>query len=185
MMYDNWPSVVRNLRNSCRKCAQLSRVLGQEGADAQTLGRFYVIVVHKNLLFGLETWVVTPLMVQTLGGVPPFRGQEPHREYPMTLHIQKGFGLPPPSGRCPEGGGSRGDYGAHCVETQYFHILHCYAVDYEAILGGDSMARGAGGELVVGEGGVVPNGIMGSSREGKDGWANGGATYVPEQTQMV
>ena len=34
--------------------------MGQEGTYTWTLGNFYVAVVQVILLFGLETWVVTP-----------------------------------------------------------------------------------------------------------------------------
>ena len=35
-------------------------ILGREGADRRTAGRFYVAVVQEVLLFGSEMWVMTP-----------------------------------------------------------------------------------------------------------------------------
>ena len=64
--YD-WPAVVGNLIKACRQRAQLPRVLGREGEDAQTSGLFYVAILKATLLFGSETWEVTPRMVQTVG----------------------------------------------------------------------------------------------------------------------
>ena len=47
---------------------RLSRIMGREGTDRSTLGRFYIAVVHETLLFGSETWLVTTRMSRTLGG---------------------------------------------------------------------------------------------------------------------
>ena len=43
--------VVRNLRKARRKWERLTRVLGREGADAQTLGYLYLAVVQSVLLY--------------------------------------------------------------------------------------------------------------------------------------
>ena len=50
----------QNLRRARGKWGQLTNILGREGADRRTLGRFYVAVVQTVLLFGSETWVLTP-----------------------------------------------------------------------------------------------------------------------------
>ena len=64
---DNWMAVVRNLRREQNKWARMTRVLGREGADALTLGMFYMEVVQAVLLYGLETWVMLPHIGRTLG----------------------------------------------------------------------------------------------------------------------
>ena len=46
---------------------QLDRILGREGADTRTSGRFYIAIVQAVFLFGLETWVVTPRIKRLLG----------------------------------------------------------------------------------------------------------------------
>ena len=38
----------------------MSRVLIKEGGDAQTLGGIYVTVAQAIMIYGLETWVMTP-----------------------------------------------------------------------------------------------------------------------------
>ena len=38
----------------------------QEGADAKTSGMFYVSLVQYILLFGVDTWVVTPCILKAL-----------------------------------------------------------------------------------------------------------------------
>ena len=52
--YD-WPAMVRNLRRTRQKWAQLTQILSREGADAQTLGHIYLAVVQLVLLYRSET----------------------------------------------------------------------------------------------------------------------------------
>ena len=42
--------------------------MGREGADLWTFSNFYKVVFKANLLFGSETWMVTPRIGRTLGG---------------------------------------------------------------------------------------------------------------------
>ena len=65
---DNWPPVVRNLWKARRKWAQMTRVLGREGDDAQTSGQIYLEVVQSVMLYGSETWVMTPRIRRAFGG---------------------------------------------------------------------------------------------------------------------
>ena len=51
----------QNLRKARGKWGQLSKILVIEGADRIMPGRFYVAVVQAVLLFGYETWVLTPV----------------------------------------------------------------------------------------------------------------------------
>ena len=41
---------------------QLTRVLGREGAGPRVSGIFFEEFVQAVLIFGLETWVLTPCM---------------------------------------------------------------------------------------------------------------------------
>ena len=63
---DNWMEVVRNLRRLRYKWALLSSVLIREDADAPTSGIIYVAVVQVVLLYGSETWVMTPRIGRVL-----------------------------------------------------------------------------------------------------------------------
>ena len=65
---DDWPSVVDKLRKDRSRWAYLSRILGREGSDPWTFSNFYKAVFQANLLFGSETWVVTPRIGRTLSG---------------------------------------------------------------------------------------------------------------------
>ena len=52
---NNWPAVVRNLRQAQKNWERMTHVLGREGADAQTLGMLYVVLVQAVLIYVLET----------------------------------------------------------------------------------------------------------------------------------
>ena len=63
---DDWPVVVVNLGKARRSWGRLVRVLGREGADPKVLRAFYTAVTQAVLLFGVETWVLTPRMEKAL-----------------------------------------------------------------------------------------------------------------------
>ena len=42
--------------------------MGREGEDARMLGLFYVAVVQVVLMYGSETWVMSPRIGRTLCG---------------------------------------------------------------------------------------------------------------------
>ena len=57
---DDWPEVEQNFRRAQGKWGRLEKILGREGADKGMSGRLHVAVVQVVLLFGSETWVLTP-----------------------------------------------------------------------------------------------------------------------------
>ena len=59
---NDWIEVLRNLQREQEKWGWLEKILGREGADRRTVGRFYVAVVHTVLLFGSKMWVLTSLL---------------------------------------------------------------------------------------------------------------------------
>ena len=65
---DDWPAVAGNLKKARKSWGRLSRILGREGATARISGAFFKSVVQQVLLFGAETWVVTPRMERALSG---------------------------------------------------------------------------------------------------------------------
>ena len=48
----------------------MTRIISKEGAAPRVSGLFFKAVVQALLLFGLETWLVTPCMGRALGGAP-------------------------------------------------------------------------------------------------------------------
>ena len=65
---DDWPAVVGNLAKARKSWKRLQRILRREGATPRILGSFFKAVVQQVLLFGAETWVVTPKMERALSG---------------------------------------------------------------------------------------------------------------------
>ena len=63
---DDWFAVVGNLGKAQRSWGHLSRVLVQEGADPKVSRTFYTAFAHAVLLFGADTWVLTPRMEKSL-----------------------------------------------------------------------------------------------------------------------
>ena len=63
---DDWLAVVGNLGKARRSWGRLSWVLGREGADPKVSRTFYTVVAQAVLLFGAETWVLTPSMEKAL-----------------------------------------------------------------------------------------------------------------------
>ena len=49
---NNWPAVVKNMRDGRRKWSRFSRLWGQEGANARTSDTLYKAVVQATFLFG-------------------------------------------------------------------------------------------------------------------------------------
>ena len=64
----DWPAVAGNLAKARRSWGRLRRIVGREGATARISGAFFKGVVQQVLLFGAETWVVTPRMERALSG---------------------------------------------------------------------------------------------------------------------
>ena len=45
----------------------IGRILEREGATLYAKGMFYVAIIQSILLYGVETWTVTPTMMKVLG----------------------------------------------------------------------------------------------------------------------
>ena len=63
---DDWIAVLDNLGKARDSWGRLSRILSREGADPKVLGNFYKAVAQAVLLFGAQTWVLTPRMERAL-----------------------------------------------------------------------------------------------------------------------
>ena len=56
----DWLEVVDNLGKARKSWGRISRIMIREGANPKVLGNFYKTVALSVLLFGAETWVLTP-----------------------------------------------------------------------------------------------------------------------------
>ena len=57
---DNWSVMVRNLSQAKKFWIRMSRILIREGAAPRVFGLFFKAVIQAVLIFGEETWVITP-----------------------------------------------------------------------------------------------------------------------------
>ena len=65
---NDWLAVERNLQRDLVNWERLTKILVMEGADKRIVGKFCVAVVQAVLLFGSETWVLTPQLEKALKG---------------------------------------------------------------------------------------------------------------------
>jgi hypothetical protein len=65
---DDWPDVVKNLAKAQRRWATISQVLIRDGATPRISSMCYKAVVQLVLLYGSETWVLSPKMPSKLEG---------------------------------------------------------------------------------------------------------------------
>ena len=72
MADNNWLAVFRNFSWARAVWKRMTIILSREGTEPQMSIFFFKSVVQVVLLFGSETWVVTPSMGSNLGG---FQGQ--------------------------------------------------------------------------------------------------------------
>ena len=79
-------------------------VLSREGADACTSGQIYLAVVQLIILYGSETWVMTPRIGRVLGkfyhrmahrltGRQPRQGRDRVWVYPLLEDVMSEAGL--------------------------------------------------------------------------------------------
>jgi len=102
---EDWPAVYHNLKKARKRWARVSRVLTREGADPRVCGMFYKAVVQSVLLYGCETWVITPQVLKVLEGFhhrvarrlsgkrPRFLPREDRWDYPPIEEALETAGL--------------------------------------------------------------------------------------------
>ena len=65
---NDWPAVVSNLARAKTVWRRMSRIISREVATPRVSVFFFKAMIQAVLLFGSETWVVTPHMGTALGG---------------------------------------------------------------------------------------------------------------------
>jgi len=64
----DWPALYHNLAKARKRWGMLSRLLRREGCRPKVAAMFYKATVQAVLLYGSETWVITPSMLSALEG---------------------------------------------------------------------------------------------------------------------
>ena len=101
---DEWPAVAGNLVKARKSWGRLQGIHIREGATKRVSGKFFKAVVQQVLLFGAETWVVSPRMERALsafihGAARRLTGRQPRRGwdgkwfYPSLEGAMKEAGL--------------------------------------------------------------------------------------------
>ena len=73
---DDWPAVAGNLVKEQKSWGRLARILNRRGVDKRVPGTFFKAMVQQVLLFGAETWVLTPRIERALES---FMHRDAHR----------------------------------------------------------------------------------------------------------
>ena len=123
---DNWPAVVRNLDPAKKVWSRMSRILSREGVTPWVYGFFFKAVIQAVLLFGAETWVVTPCMGKALGGFQTQVARQLSGKLPcedngrdVEIHLDGGS----------NGGGGVLDNGGICqAALEHGRTVYCYAI---------------------------------------------------------
>ena len=125
---NNFPEVVTNISRSRNNWARVSRILGCEGLNSWTSGDFIKVVIQAVLLFGFDTWVVTPHVGRTLGG---FRNSVDHQITGKQHQIlpDGGWGYPP-LWRSMRGRFFEGIVYIHNSETEHGCAVYCNVANY-------------------------------------------------------
>jgi exonuclease III len=89
----DWPAVYKNLKKAKSKWALISRPLLKTGVAPKFVGMFYKAIVQSVLLYGCETWVITPPMLKILEG---FHHRIARRITNKMPHLQHGTWVYPP-----------------------------------------------------------------------------------------
>ena len=81
---EDWPEVAGNLSKARKSWGRFSRILCQEGSGVRVSDKVFKAVVQAVLLFGEETWVLTPRMEWALdsfqnGAARRLTGRQPRR----------------------------------------------------------------------------------------------------------
>ena len=101
---DECPAVAGNLAKARKSWGRMQGILRREGATPRISGNFFKAVVQQMLLFGAETWVVTPKIERAMspflhGAARRLTGRQARREkngewhYPSLEGAMKEAGL--------------------------------------------------------------------------------------------
>ena len=79
-------ATMSNIRKARRVWARISAVLRAENASPRVCGMFYKITVQSVLLFGSETWILTPITLERLEGFHVKAARRMTGKMPVSAH---------------------------------------------------------------------------------------------------
>ena len=92
-MDNDWPAVCLNITKARKSWAMVSRILRRDGATPRVSSMFYKAIVQSKLLYGSESWVLTPTMLKALEGFHNRVARQISGEMPR---LEKGSWVYPP-----------------------------------------------------------------------------------------
>ena len=66
--YDDWMAVVGDLMKAWKRWVRMLRILLREGSYPHSYRNFYKAVVQSTLLFGADSWMMSPILGMKLSG---------------------------------------------------------------------------------------------------------------------
>ena len=129
------------------KWSQLSLVLIREGEYAQTSGRIYVAVVQAVMLYGSETWVMTPLIERGFWRIPPQGGQKADGD--TTSYSTVWWMGVSSTGGSNGGGVIKGGWDVGLPPPDHSCTFHCDQTHHGPLSGGGAEAGVKGDKVVV------------------------------------
>jgi hypothetical protein len=91
----DWPALYKNVKKAKAKWGQIARPLIKTGVRVRLVGMFYKAIVQNVLLYGCETWVITPDM---MGVLESFHHRTARRIAKMMPYLRHGVWVYPDKG---------------------------------------------------------------------------------------
>ena len=147
----------------------MALILSREGAALRVSVSVFKAVVQTVLLFGSDTWVVTPHMGKALGGVSNHCGDTVYGTAPTE---DDGHELDIHLGGNGKGGGMvLDDEEKHLAAVEHIRTVHLYTITGRNVLGVGKGTGGGSRDAVVRTGRTSSGGGVGSGRVGGvKGW---------------
>ena len=126
----------------------MQRILNREGANKRVSGDFFKAVVHQVLLFGADTWVVSPRMERALNSfihesARRITGRQPRRGW-------GGKWFYPLPGGVHEGRRVHRRKDVYKQKAEHNRAIHCNSTASGTLRGDNKERRGEGHNEVVG-----------------------------------
>ena len=86
---NNWPAVVRTLDQVKMVCRRMLHILSREEATPRLSGLNFKAVIQAVIIFGTETWVITPVS-EPGGEIDNRTSHTEHNAQDVEIHLGSG-----------------------------------------------------------------------------------------------